>query len=227
MARKGQARIKYSPEAQQLAEEILRAYPMGVFPMSETRHDTGYSWYRPHMRGVMPLDGFHTSKSLMRFAKQNRAILQFSYDERFFDVMEACANRNETWISFVIRDAFLLLHERGLTHSAEVYHHGELIGGVYGLALGGAFFGESMFSNQTHGSKLALGAMIGDLNWRGFELYDTQFLTDHLASLGGQEITDAQYQQRLNAALAKSCKPIERGRFDGLRFLLNSSHQQD
>ncbi len=220
MARSGQTELEQPTDGEILAREILVSYPQGLFPMSQSRTATDYDWYLPEKRGVIPLDGFHVSRSLARYAKQNRVELQFAYNLNFETVIDACAARETTWIGETIREAFLWLHDRMLAHSAEVYIGGRLAGGVYGLALGGAFFGESMFSRQVNGSKLALGAMIHDLRKRGFKLYDTQFLTSHLASLGGIEIPAELYAKNLEDALRTSPKPIPTGAFDAIDFFI-------
>ncbi len=186
--------------------------------MAESRDDPGYSWYRPHQRGIIPIGGFHISRSLRAFAKKEAGALRFGYDQNFEAVIDACAARKETWINPVIKDAFMLLHQNQHAHSFEVYHSGALMGGVYGLALGGAFFGESMFSNQSNGSKLALAALVNDLGARGFALFDTQFLTSHLASLGGVEIAQSEYMKQLTPALELAPQTIEKGKIDAMKY---------
>ena len=181
-------------------ELLLHAYAMGVFPMAESANDPSIHWVDPRRRGVFPLDGFHISRSLRRALL--RADYQVAVDRDFAGVVRACAARPETWINDAIFDLYLALHRQGHAHSLEVRDHkGQLIGGVYGVVLGAAFFGESMFSTRTDASKIALAWLIHRLRAGGFTLFDTQFLTPHLASLGAVEITRADYHRRLAAAL--------------------------
>jgi leucyl/phenylalanyl-tRNA--protein transferase len=167
-------------------ELLLRAYASGIFPMAESRDDVEIFWVEPQMRGIFPLDNFHISRSL------SKAIRQKAYTIRtntaFEAVVEACADREETWINPTIFSLYRDLHKMGHAHSIEVYENQTLIGGVYGVTLGTAFFGESMFSRRTNGSKIALAYLIDRLQICGFTLFDTQFLTPHLASLGAVEI---------------------------------------
>lgn len=179
---------------------LLRAYAMGVFPMAPSRDATEVRWIDPTRRAVFPLEGFHVSRSLARQIRQMRP--EVTLDRAFDTVVEACADREETWISPAIFDAYRALHLAGQAHSLEVWDKGQLIGGVYGVRLGAAFFGESMFSRATGGSKIALTYLIHRLRQGGFRLFDVQFLTPHLASLGAVEIPRAEYQRRLHAALA-------------------------
>ncbi|MBC7164795.1 MAG: leucyl/phenylalanyl-tRNA--protein transferase [Roseovarius sp.] len=181
-------------------ELLLRAYAMGVFPMAEHRGDAEVFWVDPERRGVLPLDGFHISRSLAR--RMRRGGYRVTLDVDFTGVLDACADRPETWISAPIRAAYLALHERGNAHSLEVWQEGALAGGVYGVTLGRAFFGESMFSRRPDASKLALAHLVDHLRRCGFALFDTQFLTDHLASLGAVEISRATYHARLAEALS-------------------------
>lgn len=178
---------------------ILNAYARGIFPMSEARDDEGLFWVDPEKRGVIPLNGFRISRSL------RKTILREPYDIRidtdFAGTIEGCADRDETWINDHIFAIYLDLFDAGHAHSLEVWDGNELVGGVYGVALHGAFFGESMFSRRRDASKIALAYLVSRLRAGGFTLFDTQFLTDHLASLGGVEITRAAYHQRLRAAL--------------------------
>ena len=180
-------------------ELLLRAYAEGVFPMAGHRDDPEVFWLDPPQRGVLPLDGFHLSRSLAR--RMRRGGYAVTLDSDFAGVLDACADRAETWISAPIRAAYVALHARGHAHSLEVWEAGALAGGVYGVTLGRAFFGESMFSNRTDGSKRALAHLVDHLRRCGFTLFDTQFLTDHLASLGAIEISRAAYRARLAEAL--------------------------
>ena len=178
---------------------LLHGYSIGVFPMAEHRHDPEIFWVDPERRGVLPLDGFHLSRSLAR--RLRRGQYRITIDADFNGVVQGCADRPETWISDEIFQHYRVLHGLGHAHSLEVWDGGALIGGVYGVVLGGAFFGESMFSRRTDASKIALAYLVDHLNQAGFTLFDTQFLTDHLASLGGIEVTRAEYHRQLDRAL--------------------------
>ena len=167
-------------------ELVMHAYASGIFPMAEHRDDPEVFWVDPRRRGIIPLDGFHMSRSLAR--RMRRMPHQMRINSAFADVMQACGDRSETWINPVIFDLFNRLHIMGHAHSLEIWSEGELIGGVYGLALGGVFCGESMFSRRTDASKVALAYLVAHLRHSGFTLFDTQFLTAHLASLGAVEI---------------------------------------
>ena len=185
----------------QLTPDVLmQGYASGIFPMAEHRHDDEVFWVDPRRRGVLPLDGFHASRSLRRAMR--RTDFTVSVDEDFAGVVDACADRPDTWINETIRDLYLALHARGQAHSLEIREAGgTLVGGVYGVTLGAAFFGESMFSWRTNASKMALACLVDRLRDAGFQLFDTQFLTAHLASLGAVEITRAQYRSLLFAAI--------------------------
>ncbi len=180
-------------------ELLLHGYSIGIFPMAEHRHDPEIFWVDPKRRGVLPLDGFHISRSLAR--RMRRVDWTVSINRDFAGVLDGCADRAETWINDEIRALYLQLHSQGHAHSLEIYEGGGLVGGVYGVTLGAAFFGESMFSRRTDASKTALAYLVDRLNRGGFKLFDTQFLTAHLASLGGMEIPRALYQLRLADAL--------------------------
>ncbi|PKQ13938.1 MAG: leucyl/phenylalanyl-tRNA--protein transferase [Alphaproteobacteria bacterium HGW-Alphaproteobacteria-1] len=191
---------------------LLRAYAAGVFPMAEHRDDPEVFWVDPKRRGVLPLDGFHVSRSLAR--RMRRGGYRVTLDADFTGVLDACAERADTWISAPIRAAYLELHALGNAHSLEVWADDALAGGVYGVTLGRAFFGESMFSRRRDASKLALAHLVDHLRRCGFVLFDTQFLTDHLASLGAIEISRAAYHARLAEALSGAADmralPLER-----------------
>lgn len=178
---------------------LLGAYATGVFPMGESRDDPRLYWVDPRERGILPLDGFHISRSLAR--RMRRGGYRATLDQAFDAVLDGCAERDETWINAPIRELMRELHAMGRAHAFAVWHGDRLIGGMYGIALGGAFFGESMFSRATDGSKMTLAWAVDHLRRCGFTLFDTQFLTPHLASLGGIEIPRAQYHARLQAAL--------------------------
>ncbi len=180
-------------------EILLRGYAAGIFPMAESRDDPAIHWVDPRRRGILPLDGFHISRSL------RRRILRCGWDVRvntdFAGVVQGCGDRPETWINAEIFALYQALHQAGFAHSLELWEGSDLIGGVYGVTLGAAFFGESMFSRRTDASKVALAYAVHRLRAGGFTLFDTQFLTPHLATLGGLEIPRAEYHRRLNAAL--------------------------
>ena len=180
-------------------ELMLRGYAAGIFPMAESRHDPTLHWVDPLRRGVLPPDGFHLSRSLRR--RILRAPWRISTDSAFAAVVAGCADRPETWINPAIFRLSCALHRSGHAHSLEVWEAEALVGGVYGVALGRAFFAESMFSRRTDASKLALAYLTDRLRAAGFLLCDTQFLTPHLASLGGIEIGREAYRARLAKAL--------------------------
>lgn len=181
-------------------ELLLHGYSIGIFPMAEARNDPDIFWVDPRRRGVMPLDGFRTSRSLARAIRSER--LDVSVNRDFAGVVDGCAEREETWINSEIRDLYMALHRMGHAHSIELWEGETLAGGVYGVAMGTAFFGESMFSRRRDASKIALAHLVDRLRRGGFTLFDTQFLTAHLASLGGIEITRAEYHRRLTTALS-------------------------
>jgi leucyl/phenylalanyl-tRNA---protein transferase len=180
-------------------EILLRAYAMGIFPMSDGRDDPEIHWIDPRRRGILPLDGFHISRSLAKRLRSGQ--FRVTIDTVFEAVVEACAEREETWISQRIQRLYVELHGLGFAHSVEVWEGDALVGGVYGVTLGTAFFGESMFSRTTDASKVALAYAVHRLRAGGFRLFDTQFLTPHLASLGGVELPRAEYHRQLAAAL--------------------------
>jgi leucyl/phenylalanyl-tRNA--protein transferase len=181
---------------------LLRAYAMGIFPMSDGRDDPDIHWIDPRRRGVLPLDGLHISRSLAKRIRSGQ--FQVTTDHDFDAVVSACADREETWISHRIQRLYLQLHHMGFAHSIEVRAGDTLVGGVYGVTLGAAFFGESMFSRATDASKVALAFAVHRLRAGGFRLFDTQFLTPHLESLGGQDIPRADYHRQLADALTHS-----------------------
>lgn len=181
---------------------LLQAYAAGVFPMSEGRDDPDVFWVNPKRRGILPLSQLHISRSLAR--RMRRGAYQVSLNYAFVDVLDACADRPETWINHEIQAQYIALHRLGHAHSLEVWQSNTLIGGVYGVALGAAFFGESMFSRATDGSKLALVHLVDHLRCCGYRLFDTQFISDHLISLGAIEISRALYRTQLAEALRQS-----------------------
>ena len=182
-------------------EMVLRAYSIGIFPMAETADDPSIHWIEPKRRGIIPLDGLHVSRSLAKLIRSNR--FQVAIDTDFQSVIGACATTHgSTWINLPIRSLFSELFEKGHVHSVEVYEKNQLVGGLYGLALGGAFFGESMFHTVTNASKVGLVHLVARLNAGGFCLLDTQFLTPHLATLGAIEIDRMEYKSLLANALS-------------------------
>jgi len=183
-------------------ELLLRAYAVGVFPMAEDRYAEEIFWVDPRRRGVLPLDGFHISRSLARRLRSGQ--FDVSVDTDFEGVLAGCADRPETWINATIAELYAALFRRGAAHSIEVRQEGRLVGGVYGVTIGAAYFGESMFSRATDASKVALAFLVDRLREGGFRLFDTQFVTDHLASLGAREISRAGYRKRLRAALMQA-----------------------
>lgn len=175
---------------------------MGIFPMAASRDDPDLHWVDPERRGVFPLDGFHISRSLARTMRQ--APWQVTTDTAFAETVRACAERDETWINAPLLGLYKALHAAGHAHSLEVWEDGTLVGGVFGVTLGAAFFGESMFSRRRDASKLALAYLVDRLARAGFTLFDTQFLTPHLASLGAVEIPRAAYRAQLARALRQT-----------------------
>jgi leucyl/phenylalanyl-tRNA---protein transferase len=186
---------------------LLRAYASGIFPMAERADSLDVFWVEPKRRGVLPLDRFHLPKSLAKLLKQER--FRFSVDRAFGEVLAACAapmpGRSETWINPLIAQAYQALHTLGHAHSVEAWTpDGFLAGGLYGVRLGGAFFGESMFMRVTDASKCCLAALVARLRLGGFTLLDTQFLTPHLGHFGTIEISGKDYRGLLSAAIAGS-----------------------
>lgn len=180
-------------------ELLLHGYSIGVFPMAEHQDDSEIFWVDPKRRGIFPLDGFHISRSLAR--RMRRGGFTVTIDRDFAGVVEGCADRAETWINEEIRQLYLTLHMLGHAHSLEVWEGRTLVGGVYGVVMGAAYFGESMFSRRTDASKVALAFLVDRLRLGGFRLFDTQFLTPHLATLGAVEIPRAQYRRLLAPAI--------------------------
>jgi len=187
---------------------MLRAYAAGVFPMATSRDDPWVHWVDPQERGIIPLSGFHISRSLGR--RLRRLDYRIVVNGDFEGVVDACADREETWINDRILTLYRQMHRRGHAHSLEVWREGQLAGGVYGVTLGGAFFGESMFSRVTDGSKIALAYLVDHLRRTGFRLFDTQFVTPHLASLGCIGISRAAYHALLRDALRNNASFLSR-----------------
>lgn len=182
---------------------LLKAYACGIFPMAESADDPGLYWIEPERRGIMPLDTFHVPRRLQRTVRQDRFTIRI--DTAFDSVIEGCAtpgeNRRRTWINARIHRLYSELHTLGHCHSVEAWQGGALVGGLYGVRLGGVFFGESMFTGVRDASKVALVHLVARLRAGGFALLDAQFLTDHLARFGAVEVSRRVYQGRLEAAL--------------------------
>jgi len=182
---------------------LLRAYSVGVFPMADSREARDIFWVEPKKRGILPLDGFHLSKSLAKTLRSERFTV--TADRAFAQVVAACAERGpkrpDTWINPPIERAYTALHGRGYAHSIECWYEGRLVGGLYGVQLGAAFFGESMFSRMNDASKVALAYLVARLRVGHFKLLDCQFITDHLASMGAIEISREAYVGLLDGAL--------------------------
>ena len=178
---------------------LLQAYAMGIFPMADSRSSAELFWVEPRERAIIPLDGFHLSRSLARTLRSEHFAV--TLDQDFAGVIGGCADRAETWINLDIEQAMLALHRLGHAHSVEVWSDGQLVGGIYGVKLGRAFFAESMFSRRTDASKVALAWLVAQLKAGGYTLLDCQFLTDHLASLGAVAVPRSDYMELLSAAL--------------------------
>jgi len=185
-------------------EILLNAYAQGFFPMAPKRHSPEINWYYPEERGIIPLDNFHVPKSLTKIAKKNP--YRISMNEDFRAVITACAdtprgNDKDTWINDEIIEAYCKLHQFGCAHSVEVWENELLVGGLYGVSLGRAFFGESMFSTTPNASKLALVHLVDWLRANEFQLLDTQYVNDHLLQFGVCAIPRVEYLEKLKAAL--------------------------
>lgn len=184
---------------------LLKAYSIGIFPMSESVDDPGLFWVEPEMRGILPLNNFHTPRSLKKSFRRNN--FEVRVDSDFEAVVAACAGdgieRDGTWINQRIRNLYSELFEMGYCHSIETWHEGKLVGGLYGVALGGAFFGESMFSKKTDASKIALIHLVYRMKVGNFRLLDTQFTTEHLERFGVVEIPRDDYRILLENAVGQ------------------------
>ncbi len=185
-------------------EVLLKAYACGIFPMAESADDPSFFWTEPDLRGILPLDRFHVSSRLARTVRSDQ--FEVTVNRDFDAVIDRCAEpqpgRENTWINQRIRNLYRKLHERRHCHSVEVYRDGELVGGLYGVTLGRAFFGESMFHRVRDASKVALVHLVARLHAGGFVLLDTQFVTEHLRSFGAIEVSRRQYHELLEAALS-------------------------
>jgi leucyl/phenylalanyl-tRNA--protein transferase len=193
---------------------LLSAYAQGLFPMADSREGKTLRWYSPELRGVLPLEDFHVPKSLAKFLKKNP--FRYSVNHCFREVITACAARDETWINDDIIALYCELHALGFAHSVEVWGHpspingqeDRLLGGLYGVALGSAFFGESMFSRAPNASKAALVELVGRLKEKGYTLLDAQYVNEHLLQFGIQEMPREEYLRCLEAALARHGLPF-------------------
>ncbi|HEY0627517.1 MAG TPA: leucyl/phenylalanyl-tRNA--protein transferase [Allosphingosinicella sp.] len=179
---------------------LLRAYSIGVFPMADSRDANEIFWVEPRRRAIIPLDEFRLSHSLRKTIRSGRFTV--TRDRAFAEVVRRCADREETWINPEIEASYNLLHKEGHAHSVECWRDGELVGGLYGVNLGAAFFGESMFSAEKDASKVALSWLVARLRVGGYRLLDCQFMTDHLRSLGAVEVDQPDYMVLLGSALA-------------------------
>ncbi|WP_274423998.1 leucyl/phenylalanyl-tRNA--protein transferase [Chelativorans sp. YIM 93263] len=187
---------------------LLRAYATGVFPMAEHADNPEVFWVRPEMRGIIPLDKFHVPRSLKKVLRHKP--YEIRYDSDFDAVIRACAEtgpeRRETWINEPIREAYSTLFERGYCHTVEAWRDDRLVGGLYGVTLGRAFFGESMFSREANASKICLVHLVNHMRERGFLLLDTQFTTAHLKQFGAIDVPRRRYEQLLAEALEGTVK---------------------
>jgi leucyl/phenylalanyl-tRNA---protein transferase len=187
------------------ANHVLAAYQMGLFPMADNANDESFHWVEPSLRGIIPLDTFHLPARLARTIRSSP--LEIHINKNFSQVIEACATststRTNTWINGQIRKLYEELFEHGFCHTVEVYRENKLVGGLYGLSMGSAFFGESMFSLERDTSKIALAHLVARLKQTGFVLLDTQFINDHLKQFGAIEIPQKNYLKLLQEALKK------------------------
>jgi leucyl/phenylalanyl-tRNA--protein transferase len=183
-------------------ELLQQGYRLGVFPMA--MEDDSIQWFSPDPRAILPLEDFHVPHALRRLVRKK--VFETTMDNAFSAVIEACAQREDTWINLEIIESYTRLHELGCAHSVEAWKEGRLAGGLYGVAVGGVFFGESMFHQITDASKIALVALVEHLRVRKFALLDTQWLTPHLQQFGGIEISRAHYLRLLRRAIELPCK---------------------
>jgi leucyl/phenylalanyl-tRNA---protein transferase len=201
--------MRFSMNDEISPELVLQAYRLGIFPMAD--QDGTLYWYSPDPRCVLDLDRFHLPRSLRQVIR--RGLFEIRFDAAFEEVMRACADREEgTWISEDIIRVYVDLHRRGFAHSVESWRDGRLAGGLYGLAIGGAFFGESMFYRESNASKAALAALVERLRERGFTLLDIQWSTPHLEHYGADEIPRGEYLARLDRALRQRCRLTDAGK---------------
>ncbi|MEZ5924137.1 MAG: leucyl/phenylalanyl-tRNA--protein transferase [Hyphomicrobiaceae bacterium] len=180
-------------------ELLLKAYAIGIFPMAESADDPALYWHEPLRRGVIPIDGFHVPARLARTVRQNH--FEIRVDSDFEGTIGGCAGRSATWINRRILDLYRGLFDLGHCHTIETWREGRLVGGLYGVHLKGAFFGESMFSHERDASKVALVHLVARLKAGGFRLLDTQFITEHLRQFGAVELPRERFQRLLETAL--------------------------
>ncbi|MCF1434168.1 leucyl/phenylalanyl-tRNA--protein transferase [Agrobacterium vitis] len=189
---------------------LLRAYSIGLFPMAESSDDPELFWVEPDLRGIIPLDSFHYSKSLAKIIRQKPFDIRF--DTAFAAVLDKCAepapDRPSTWINQTIRDLYTALFQMGHAHSVEAFEGDELVGGLYGVSLGAAFFGESMFSRRSNASKICLVHLVERLRAQGFVLLDTQFTTEHLKTFGAIDVAKDEYSKMLEEAVTMANVPF-------------------
>lgn len=205
-------------------ETLLKAYTVGIFPMADSRDSPELFWVDPKRRGILPMAQFHYARSLRK--RIRTCGFRISANTAFDDVVMACADRSETWINPQIMQLYAALHRSGFAHALEVWDGDTLAGGVYGVAIGGAFFGESMFSARRDGSKIALAYLTDRLLQNGFTLFDTQFITSHLRSLGAVEISRAAYHKDLAVALRVRARFDPRQPFPNPQELLQRRAQR-
>lgn len=202
MARHDESRVEITPEV------LIKAYSVGIFPMAESADDPSLFWVEPEARGIFPLDGLHVSRRLARTIRSNK--YEVHVDRDFDAVIDACAapaaGRASTWINKRIRRLYRALFDRRQCHTVEAWRDGRLVGGLYGVKIGGAFFGESMFHFERDASKVALVHLVARLKVGGFKLLDAQFMTPHLASMGAVEISRVEYQNLLAKAVAANAQ---------------------
>ena len=180
-------------------EILLEAYAQGIFPMADSREDEEVEWYSARKRGVIPLNEFHMTKNVMRIIRQDK--FEVRINEHFREVVKCCADRETTWINDLILNSYDILNQSGNAHSVEVFEKEKLVGGLYGVSLGGAFFGESMFRKEKEADKVALYYCHQILKKNGFTLWDSQFYTEHLGRFGCKEIEAKEYEKLLEKAL--------------------------
>lgn len=211
-------------------EQLLQAYANGYFPMAMAHDDPELYWFSPEERGVIPLDGFNIPRGLRRAMKAHP--YRLTTDTAFEDVIRGCAeitgkgDRDETWINDAIIALYVALHQMGHAHSVEVWEGDRLVGGLYGVSIGGAFFGESMFSRAPDASKIALVALVGVLRDAGYQLLDTQYVNDHLKQFGVLAVAKADYMEKLEKALSASLNPSSRFSTASVRSGLASSSSE-
>jgi len=186
-------------------EFLLKAYQLGVFPMA--MHDGEIAWFSPDPRGIIPLDTFHIPHGLKRVLKKSPFEIRINH--AFAETMAGCADRSSTWIDRAIVNSYTRLYEMGYAHSVETWKDGELVGGLYGVAMGGAFFGESMFSKVADASKVALVHLVQRMSQKGFLLLDTQWSTPHLKQFGCEDIPRSRYMRQLERALSLHLKFVD------------------